>query len=45
MLATNAAGDAYTFPEFGRMLRDAGFRDAEQHPLPPGVQTVIIATK
>lgn len=45
MLATTAAGDAYTFSEYERMLRDAEFHAVEQRPLPPGVQTVIIATK
>ena len=45
MLATTAAGDAYTFAEFERMLRDAGFGEVERHALAPGVQTLIIAGK
>jgi ubiquinone/menaquinone biosynthesis C-methylase UbiE len=45
MLATTAAGDAYTFPEFNDMLTQAGFKRAEQHPLPPSVATAIIATR
>jgi ubiquinone/menaquinone biosynthesis C-methylase UbiE len=45
MLATTAAGDAYTFAEFQEMLQQAGFREVEQHPLPPGVNTAVIAVK
>ena len=43
MLATTAAGDAYTFEEFNDMLSQAGFRDAQQYPLPPSVATAVIA--
>ena len=35
MLATTPEGDAYTFPEYEKMLEEAGFSDAEAHPLPP----------
>ncbi len=44
MLATTAAGDAYTFAELDDMLRQAGFAGPEQHPLPPSVATAVIAT-
>ena len=30
MLATTPAGDAYTFRDFSRMLRDAGFREVQR---------------
>ncbi|HEY2615430.1 MAG TPA: methyltransferase [Chthoniobacterales bacterium] len=45
MLATTAAGDAYTSEEFAKMLKQAGFNRAEQHPLPPSFATAIIARK
>jgi ubiquinone/menaquinone biosynthesis C-methylase UbiE len=45
MLATTAAGDAYTFSEFEEMLRQAGFRESRQYPLPPSVATAVIATR
>ena len=44
MLATTAAGDAYTFEEFNDMLSQAGFKQAQQYPLPPSVATALIAT-
>ena len=44
MLATTAAGDAYTFEELNDMLSQAGFNKAQQHPLPPSVATAVIAT-
>jgi hypothetical protein len=44
MLATTAAGDAYTFEEFNDMLSQAGFKQARQYPLPPSVATALIAT-
>ena len=43
MLATTEHGDAYTFAEIENMLTEAGFASPEQHPLPPGVSTAIIA--
>ena len=43
MLATTAAGDAYTFEEFKDMLSEAGFKQARQYPLPPSVATAVIA--
>lgn len=45
MLATTAAGDAYTFAEFEEMLREAGFHGIRQHPLPPSTATAVIADK
>lgn len=43
MLGTTPAGDAYTFAEYARMLREAGFAGAECHPLPPTAQTAVVA--
>jgi len=45
MLATTAAGDAYTFAEFEEMLRQAGFREIRPHPLPPSVATAVLAKR
>lgn len=45
MLATTAAGDAYTFAEFDEMLREAGFHGIRQHLLPPSTATAVIADK
>lgn len=45
MLATTAAGDAYTFEELNDMLSQAGFKSAQQYPLPPSVATAVIAGK
>lgn len=43
MLGTTPEGDAYTFAEYQKMLADAGFKSAECHPLPPTVQSAVIA--
>ena len=45
MLGTTPSGDAYTFGEFERMFRNAGFGAIEIHALPPSVQKVIVARK
>ncbi len=45
MLATTAAGDAYTMAEYKRMLTGIGFGSISSHPLPPGNATAIIARK
>ncbi len=45
MLVSTERGDAYTFAEFEKMLQEARFNSIEQHALPPGVSTAIIATK
>lgn len=43
MLGTTPEGDAYTFSEFRHMLVEAGFRDVQQHPLPPTAESAVIA--
>ena len=45
MLATTAAGDAYTFAEFEEMLSKSGFKEIRQHPLPPSNAAAVLATK
>jgi len=45
MLATTAAGDAYTFPEFERMFAAAGFARSEFHQLPPTTQQAVVSFK
>ena len=45
MLGTTPSGDAYTFSEFDRMLRNAGFSSSELHPLPPTLEQVVISHK
>ncbi len=45
MLGTTEAGDAYTFSEFDRMFRNAGFGRTELHPLPPSPGQVLISQK
>ena len=45
MLVSTERGDAYTFAEFEQMLQEASFTSIEQHPLPPGVSTAIVAAK
>lgn len=44
LLATTPAGDAYTFAEYERMFRSAGFTKNELHVLPT-THSVIISTK
>src|SRR5439155_1092543 len=41
MLAGTTSGDAFTFDELRRMLSEAGFANAVQHPL-PGPQSVLV---
>jgi hypothetical protein len=43
MLASTAAGDAYTFAELERMFADAGFASSEHHRIPPGMQSVVVS--
>jgi ubiquinone/menaquinone biosynthesis C-methylase UbiE len=43
MLASTPAGDAYTFPEYQAMLRNAGFTRSTMHELPPSPARVVIA--
>lgn len=45
MLATTPAGDAYTFAEYERMFRNAGFSANELRRLPSGPQSVVISRK
>jgi SAM-dependent methyltransferase len=45
MLATTAAGDAYTFAEYERMFAGAGFARSEFHPLPPTTQQAVVSYK
>lgn len=45
MLGSTPHGDAYTFPEFEQMVRHAGFRTVELHPLPPTLEQVVVAHK
>jgi SAM-dependent methyltransferase len=45
MLVTTPGGDAYTFAELERMMRNAGFAKSEFHDLPPSFHRVVISTK
>ena len=43
MLASTAAGDAYTFPELKQMVSNAGFTSCELHNLVNNFQRVVVA--
>ena len=45
MLVGTPGGDAYTFSDLERMLRNAGFPRNEIHPLPGSIQNVVISQK
>jgi SAM-dependent methyltransferase len=45
MLASTPAGDAYTFDEYDRMFRAAGFRDVVLQQLPPLPNQAIVAVR
>jgi ubiquinone/menaquinone biosynthesis C-methylase UbiE len=45
MLASTPTGDAYTYPEYQRMLRNAGFHCSEKHPLMPDFFTAVVGHK
>jgi hypothetical protein len=45
MLATTAAGDAYTFAEYEPMFASAGFARSTFHPLPPTPQQAVVSIK
>jgi len=45
MLAGTPGGEAYTFAELQRMLRNTGYSSVENHPLPPTFFNVVIGTK
>jgi len=43
MLAMTPSGDAYTYAEYERMFRRAGFARSELHALPPSIQRIVIS--
>ena len=43
MLCTTSGGDAYTFAEYDRIFRTAGFARNELHTIPAAIQRVIIS--
>lgn len=43
MLSSTPAGDAYTFSEYERMLRNAGFTRFERHASPEDLHRIVIA--
>jgi SAM-dependent methyltransferase len=45
MLGSTRAGDAYTYSEYQSILRSAGFKRDELHPLPPTPNQAIVAWK
>jgi ubiquinone/menaquinone biosynthesis C-methylase UbiE len=45
MLAGTRAGDAYTFAELDKMLKNSGFTRNTIHPLPPGFQQLVVSEK
>ncbi len=45
MLANTDAGDAYTFMEYEKMFRNAGFAKNTLHPIPDMPQQVIVSEK
>jgi hypothetical protein len=45
MLATTPSGDAYTFEEFDRMFKNAGFVKNEIHSMEPAIEQLIVSRK
>jgi predicted O-methyltransferase YrrM len=45
MLAHTDSGDAYTFAEYEKMVRAAGFKNCSLHPVPELPQQVVVAEK
>jgi hypothetical protein len=45
MLASTDAGDAYTFAEYEKMFRSAGFSRTTQYPVPETPHKVLISEK
>src|SRR6266404_3884008 len=45
MLANTDSGDAYTFSEYEKMFRNAGFAKSTLHPVPEMPQQVIVSEK
>jgi ubiquinone/menaquinone biosynthesis C-methylase UbiE len=43
MLATTPEGDAYTFKEYARMFRAAGFARTELHPVPGSIEQMLVS--
>jgi 2-polyprenyl-3-methyl-5-hydroxy-6-metoxy-1,4-benzoquinol methylase len=43
MLASTAAGDAYTFSEYAGMHQEAGFRNVTAHPVPMSPHSIVLA--
>jgi hypothetical protein len=43
MLCTTEGGDAYTFADYERMFRKAGFARSELSALPPSTQHVVVS--
>jgi hypothetical protein len=44
MLVGTDAGDAYTQRELEKMLANAGFPNTERHPMPGGVESVLVSS-
>jgi hypothetical protein len=42
MLATTAAGDAYTLSELTGMYAEAGFKNPSGHPIPMSPHTIVM---
>jgi hypothetical protein len=45
MLANTDVGDAYTFSEYEKMFRSAGFKNCVLQPVPELPQQLVIAEK
>lgn len=45
MLSSTPSGDAYTFAEFDRMFKNAGFAKNDIHEIPPAIQQLIVSQK
>jgi ubiquinone/menaquinone biosynthesis C-methylase UbiE len=45
MLGTTPAGDVYTFAEYDKMFRNAGFTSSELHSLTRAPQAIVVSTK
>ena len=45
MLASMEAGDAYTFMEYEKMFRNAGFPKSILHPIPDMPQQILVSEK
>jgi hypothetical protein len=45
MLANTNAGDTYTFTEYEKMFRNAGFSKSILHPIPDMPQQILVSEK